>query len=391
MTAETVTTAVARQETRPQTPGAMVKAYSQDFANVLPSHIKPVTWVRLAQGALKKGKRYKENGRDTDRTELEVAASNNPGVFLAALLDAARLGLDPGTEQYYLTPRRVKGKLEILGIVGYQGYVELMYRAGAISSIVAEVVHTNDSFRYQPGRMDRPEHEIDWDADDRGDRRLVYSYAVMKDGATSRVVVLNRADIDRIKKSATAADSEYSPWQTNPEAMWLKSAVRQLAKWVPTSAEYVREMLRAQRDVAAEDAPGMATPTIPGGEIERDADVVDAELVDEPPVEQRQDAEPPADAEPDRASQANTSPSATRAQLTRIHTALSDCGVSDRTERLTTLALIAGRDGLESSSDLTKYEASRIIDAFGPILKADDKATALSYYLANIDDQGGQA
>lgn len=35
--------------------------------------------------------------------ELEVAAANNPGVFMATLLDAARLGLEPGTEQYYLT------------------------------------------------------------------------------------------------------------------------------------------------------------------------------------------------------------------------------------------------------------------------------------------------
>jgi hypothetical protein len=91
-------------------------------------------------------------------------------VFLAALLDAARLGLEPGTEQYYLTPRKVKGRLEILGIVGYQGYIELMYRAGAVSSVVAEVVYSNDKFTVPAGPDERPVHEIDWDADDRGDR-----------------------------------------------------------------------------------------------------------------------------------------------------------------------------------------------------------------------------
>jgi recombination protein RecT len=177
MTADTVTTAVARVE-KPG-PAAMVKQYSPDFRAVLPSHIKPEQWVRLAQGALKKGK------KQGNQFELEIAAANNPGVFLAALLDAARLGLEPGTEQYYLTPRRTKGQLEILGIVGYQGLIELMYRAGAISSVVAECVYENDEFTFRPGQDEIPVHTIDWDREDRGRLRLVYAFARMKDGATS--------------------------------------------------------------------------------------------------------------------------------------------------------------------------------------------------------------
>jgi recombination protein RecT len=234
---QTVSDAIATRDT---SPAGMVRAYSRDFASVLPSHIKAETWVRLAQGALKKGKK----GGD-GRFELETAAANNPGVFLAALLDAARLGLEPGTEQYYLTPRKVGGRPEILGIVGYQGHIELMYRAGAISSVVAEAVYSKDRFHYTPGVDGVPQHEIDWDSDDRGTLRLVYAYARMKDGAVSRVVVLNRAAIERIKASSQGANSEYSPWTKHEEAMWLKSAVRQLQKWVPTSAEYRREILRA--------------------------------------------------------------------------------------------------------------------------------------------------
>jgi recombination protein RecT len=283
MTAQTVTEAASRAVAkRDDSPRALVAQYAPDFSSVLPSHVKPDQWVRVAQGALKKGKKY-----DKTRTELEVAAANNPAVFLATLLDAARLGLEPGTEQYYLTPRKVKGRLEILGITGYQGFIELMYRAGAISSVVAEVVYSNDLFEYRPGVDQRPRHEIDWDADDRGDLRLVYSYAIMKDGATSKVVVLNAAAIRKIKASAQGADSDYSPWKTNPEAMWLKSAVRQLAKWVPTSAEYRREEIRAKQDVAAEQqirqnhTPGMATPIIDVSDLpEVGDDVLDAEVVD---------------------------------------------------------------------------------------------------------------
>jgi recombination protein RecT len=278
----TISSEVAKRD---NTAYALVKEYEADFASVLPTHIKPATWVRLAQGALKKGR------RDGDRYELEVAAMNNPGVFLATLLDAARLGLEPGTEQYYLTPRKVKGRLEILGIVGYQGIVELIYRAGAVSSVIAECVYTGDQFTYRPGVDERPQHIIDWDAPDRGQLRLAYAYAIMKDGATSKVVVLNRSAIDVIKGSSQGAHGEYSPWQTTPAAMWLKSAVRQLGKWVPTSAEYRREQLRAAQEVAAEHHAPRIEPLHPGdgehidpvtGEVYSD-EPVDAEVVEDWP------------------------------------------------------------------------------------------------------------
>lgn len=263
----TVTQAVAQRD---NTPRGMVAAYRADFASVLPSHVRPETWVRLAQGALKKG-RVVAGGM----TELEVAARNNPGVFMAALLDAARLGLEPGTEQYYLTPRKVRGQLEILGIVGYQGIVELIYRAGAVSSVVAECVYAGDHFAFRPGRDDVPDHDIDWDADDRGELRLAYAYARMKDGTTSKVVVLNRAAIERIKKSSQGASSEYSPWVQHEPAMWLKSAVRQLAKWVPTSAEFRREELRSAAVVAAETRPALAAPPFAPPSITAGLDDVD--------------------------------------------------------------------------------------------------------------------
>ena len=278
---EATANAVAVRETGPR---AMVAQYAPDFGAVLPSHVKPEQWVRVAQGALKRGKKY--GGDRSGRTELEVAAGNNPAVFLASLLDAARLGLEPGTEQYYLTPRKEKGRLEILGIVGYQGYIELMYRAGAVASVVAEVVYTGDRFDYQPGVDECPRHLIDWDAEDRGQLRLVYAYAVMKDGATSKVVVLNRNAIAKLKAKSAGANSEYSPWKTNPDAMWLKSAVRQLAKWVPTSAEYRRQQMRDARDVAAEQpftAPQLATDERPVDVTnlpEVGEDVLDGEVID---------------------------------------------------------------------------------------------------------------
>lgn len=292
-------TAVAQRQIDPAR--ALIERYSSDFATVLPSHIKPETWVRVAQGALKKGKKAGQ------RFELEVAATNNPAAFLSALLDAARQGLEPGTEQYYLTPRKVNGQLEILGIRGYQGEIELMYRAGAVSSVIVDVVRERDVFVWTPGRLDdhepprwqgeqiRPYHEVDWFGGDRGDLKGAYAYAVMKDGAISRVVILNKDDIARIKSFAQGTDSKYSPWQTSTEAMWLKSAAHQLRKWVPTSAEYLTTMARAagtaagardaERTRAAISAPPLRAETELGANPNVNGDtVVDAEVVPDPPA-----------------------------------------------------------------------------------------------------------
>lgn len=253
-------------------PAAMVQQYKPAFAELLPSHVNADTWVRLATGALRKNR------------DLAAAAQANPASFMAALSDAARLGLEPGTDQYYLTPRKARGGSEVLGIVGYQGIIELMYRAGAVSSIVAECVYAHDSFDYVPGADERPRHVIDWDAEDRGPLRLVYAYAIMRDGATSKVVVLNGAAIGKIRAASSSAKSEYSPWSTHTDAMWLKSAVRQLRKWVPTSAEYIREQMRAVRDVAAEPLGTTTLPTRDMADIlatdDVEVDITTGEIVD---------------------------------------------------------------------------------------------------------------
>jgi recombination protein RecT len=136
MSAEPVTTAVVKVD---NTPGAMVRQHAESFTAVLPSHIKPDTWVRLAQSALKRGKKVKTPGGQVC-TELELAAGNNPTMFL-----------EPGTpEEYYLTPRKTKNGPEVLGITGYQGEIEMIYRAGAVSSVIVEVVREKDTSPTRP-------------------------------------------------------------------------------------------------------------------------------------------------------------------------------------------------------------------------------------------------
>lgn len=259
MSQNSVSTAVAL---RNEGAAAIIDVYRDDLAAIMPSHIKPDVYMRLAVSVL---------ARDED---LMRAAQNSPASLMAALWESSRLGLMPGTEEYYLTVRKRKGVPEILGITGYQGEVELIYRAGAVSSVIVEVVRTNDVFVWRQGSLDaqrpqrwvgpqmQPFHDIDWDADPhtRGELRLVYAYAVMKDGAISKVVVLNRKHIEDAKEFSAGGDKDWLPWRKHEESMWLKTAAHRLRKWVPTSAEYMREQLRAITDVQAEQAGGAPVP-----------------------------------------------------------------------------------------------------------------------------------
>ncbi len=248
-----VRTAVAEVE-KPG-PGALVAQKRDEFALVLPSHLKADQWVRVAQGVVR---------RDPKLAKVALA---NPASLLSALLHCAHLGLEPG-ETFHLVPF---GN-EIVGITDYTGEIELMYRTGTVAKVEAQVVKSKDGFVYLPKTMDRPDHEVDWFGD-RGDLIGVYAYALFKDGAVSRVVVMGETEIAPIR-----AMSKNRPlWEKHPEASWLKTAVHQLRKWVPTSAEYRSEVLRAEASagVAAEHMG------LPPGSSAYDDDVIDGEVVED--------------------------------------------------------------------------------------------------------------
>lgn len=234
----TIANAVAE---RSGTPASLIDEYKHDFATLLPSHVDPGAWVRTAVGVVRSNPR------------LTQAASADVVAFLAALREAAQLGLHPGSDQYYLTIRGGK----ILGVVGYQGEIELMYRGGAVASVIAEVVREHDTFDYVIGRDVVPHHTIPW-GQDRGKLILAYAYARMHGGATSKVVIADHERIARAQKASATAGKDHSPWASDPVAMWLKTAVHDLAKWVPTSAEYRHLVTQPSEPVEVRDWSGSA-------------------------------------------------------------------------------------------------------------------------------------
>lgn len=272
MSGQTVTQAIATQENR-----GVIEKYRGDFAAVLPSHIKPDQWVRLTQGVIR---------RDP---KLQRILDNNPGSVLAALLDCARLGLEVG-DTYHL----VAFGNEVVGISDYTGLIELMFRAGAVSSVKVEVVRERDldwfewhdreagtsyrrqRFEWVPSEMASPFHSPDWFSD-RGDLIGVYAYADMIDGSTSQVIMMNKGDVEKHKAESKTARHPDSPWNKWPPAMWKKTAIRQLSNVVPTSAEF-RQLTAAS--MASHPSGGSGAPVSPPPRLNLDdGDVVDGEIV----------------------------------------------------------------------------------------------------------------
>jgi len=224
-------------------PVTMLRTYEGAIGQILPAHIEPATFLRVAESVLRKNEK------------LMQAAVNNPGSFLAACMDAARLGHEPGTDHYALTVRSGA----VMGIEQYQGVIERMYRAGAVVAVHAHVVHEHDNFVWNP-TQGPPVHDAEWFAPDakRGEMVGVYAYAQMDTGATSRVVVMGREEIMAHRAMATTKNVWDGPFK---KSMWLKTGMHELEKWVPTSSEYRRQVAQSRAEIAATGLPA-PIPTV---------------------------------------------------------------------------------------------------------------------------------
>ncbi|HEV2376196.1 MAG TPA: recombinase RecT [Streptosporangiaceae bacterium] len=293
---QTVTQEVEKRQAGPI---ALMWSRRPHFRAVLPSSVDVEAFLGTAAAAL-----YASDIPGKTETLMKYAQAS-PDSLIVALMRCAALGHMPGTDEFYLTPRRVKGKPSVLGIEGYRGAIERMYRSGAVANVIVREVCARDKFRYVEGVDDKPMHSFGGDgttgADffgaggsrDRGEMVGVYAYAVLTTGAVSRVVLLNRDDVHAARAAGGwKADDEYSPWNrldagpAHPEfqgrSMWWKTGAKRLEPWVPTSAEYRREQLRAS--AAAADLSGMRArvPDLPtNGNAHPPEDIQDAEVVED--------------------------------------------------------------------------------------------------------------
>ena len=205
-------------------------------------------YIRQMQGEIKKALPSVMTPERFSRIVLSALSTNpklaetTPQSFLGAMMTAAQLGVEPNTPlgQAYLIPF-YNGKthaLECQFQLGYKGLIDLAYRSGEISTIMAQVVYENDEFEYafglEPKLVHRPALE------DRGDPKYVYAIFRTKDGGFGYEVMLI-ADIRAHAKKYSKAYNA-GPWQTNFEEMAKKTVLKRVLKYAPLKSEFLREV-----------------------------------------------------------------------------------------------------------------------------------------------------
>jgi recombination protein RecT len=298
MSAQTVSNAVANRDEEIG-PIKFMWSKRSHLRTVLPKSVDVEAFLGTAAGAL-----YASDVPGKTVT-LMKAARQNPDSLFVALMRCAALGHMPGTEEFYLTPRMDHGRLMILGIEGYRGIIERMYRSGAVANVVVREVCANDMFRYVEGVDDKPFHSFGGNegtgasffasVKPRGEMVGLYAYAQLVTGATSRVALLTRDDVFASRSSGGwKPDDKFNPWNkldggpNHPEftgrSMWWKTGARRLEPWVPTSAEWRRESLRASASASEHAISQHRAPELPAARAvdTGTGEVVDAELVDTP-------------------------------------------------------------------------------------------------------------
>lgn len=205
----------------------LIKAMEPEIKKALPSVITPERFTRMALSALNTTPKLQECSQMS---------------FLAALMNAAQLGLEPNTPlgQAYLIPYKNHGKLECQFQIGYKGLLDMAYRNPDIQTIQAQAVYENDVFEYELGLDPKLVHKPA--LRERGKMILVYALWKSVNGGFG-FEVMSKEDIDNhAKRFSQSFGSSYSPWKTNYEEMAKKTAVKKVLKYAPIKSEFARAM-----------------------------------------------------------------------------------------------------------------------------------------------------
>lgn len=217
-------TAAARTSEGP-TMQQYIKQMQGEIKKALPAVMTPERFSRIVLSALSTNPKL---------------AETTPQSFLGAMMTAAQLGVEPNTPWGRPTsfpsgtvrPRALECQFQL----GYKGLLDLAYRSGEVSTVMAQVVYENDEFEYsfglEPKLVHRPAME------NRGNPKYVYAMFRTKDGGYG-YEVMSIADV-RAHAQRYSKSFQNGPWQTNFEEMAKKTVLKRVLKYAPLKSEFMR-------------------------------------------------------------------------------------------------------------------------------------------------------
>jgi recombination protein RecT len=220
---------------QPDTVRKLLDNMKGEFARVLPKHISAERMSRIALSEVRL------------TPELENC---DPASFLAALMTAAQLGLEPGRAmgEAYLVPK--SGKVVLF--IGYRGMVKLARQSGLISSMGAHAVRDGDEFEFAYGLEPFLKHRPALGAD--RPIKAFYAWATYGEGGHD-FRVMSIGEVNRIRDRNGRPKT--GAWITDYEAMGCKTVFRQLAKWLPQSPELAAAITVDDTDIDLDTAAAL--------------------------------------------------------------------------------------------------------------------------------------
>jgi recombination protein RecT len=241
------------------------------------------------------------------RVSLAAVAGNpdllacTPASVIGAILEAARLGLEP-TGPYgggHLVPYKGVATL----IIDYRGLVKMTLRAGEVSDVETRIVYEGDFLELELGNESYVKHiPAVVSGADRGSYKLVYTMLRFRDASIPpHIDYMTMAEIDQVRDRTPGA--RRGPWVDWYDEMAKKTALRRALKVRATSPE-VADVLEREDELGADD--GVSGSSAPASSVRRSrllaaVGVAPAADTPEPVVEPS-----PADLEAEKAPAAET-------------------------------------------------------------------------------------
>lgn len=158
-----------------------------------------------------------------------------PMSVIAAVFQMAQLGLEPIDGQAFIIPYSNHGVLEAQFQIGFKGLVSLFYRHIASASLSWAEVKENDAFVWDLGKGSLS-HTYDL-KQPRGETYAYWVKARLANGAEIFAVMSKIEVAEHGKKHSKSYGK--GPWQTDFDAMALKTVLIKLMKLLPKSVEFM--------------------------------------------------------------------------------------------------------------------------------------------------------
>ncbi len=219
--------------------GDIVKANMARVVATLPKHMSPERFYQLAVSTVNRTPKL---------------AYCPPVDVLSCLMKCSTLGLEPdnvdGLGRAYIIPSKVHGKPSCRFQIGYKGMLELMDRTGKIKSKNIIAVYEDDHIKLTLDENGIPHiksTEVNFNAKHTPETlQFVFMHIEFTTGGEHNAY-MTKAEIDKIReRSQSAMSKKQSPWDTDYEAMALKSLIRREFKYLPISIDI-------QQAVASDD------------------------------------------------------------------------------------------------------------------------------------------